>query len=243
MGRLDGKVAIVTGAAQGQGAVQARRLAGEGAKVVLTDVTMDGARIADEIGPGALFIEHDVADKDAWDNVIIRASHAFGHIHVLVNNAGIYRPAPLQQTDEALLDAHYAVNVKGVFLGMASVRDAMIAAGGGSIINTSSAAGLRAYPNMLAYGTSKWAVRGLTKYAAADLAQHGIRVNSIHPGLIDTPMIAANGEETNKALATMIPLGRLGTSADIADLVVFLASDESSYMTGAEIAIDGGNAM
>lgn len=240
MGRLDAKVAIVTGAAQGQGAEIARRFHAEGALLVLTDQNADGANVARSLGEGVLFVQHDVTAQAGWDAVVAEAAKSFGRIDILVNNAGVYRPQTLQDGDEALVDLHYRVNVKGAYLGIASVADIMGQTGGGSIINTSSATGLRAYAGMLAYGTSKWALRGLTKYAAADLAAQKIRVNSIHPGLIDTPMIEVNGQALNDGMVASTPLGRIGTSADIASLMVFLASDESGFITGAEVAIDGG---
>ena len=240
MGVLAGKVAIVTGAAQGQGAAEARLFHEEGAKVVLTDVNRSGSDLADQLGEGALFMRHDVSDESEWSQVVRTTLERFGRIDILVNNAGIYRPQPIQMTDAELMDLHYRVNQLGVFLGMKAVIDAMTQVGGGSIINISSQAGLQGAPGMLAYSTSKWAVRGLTRCAAADLASLNIRVNSVHPGLIDTPMLASQSKETTELYRSHIPLGRMGTANDIAQTVLFLASDASSYTTGAELAVAGG---
>lgn len=240
MGRLEGKVAIITGAARGQGAAEARAFVAEGARVVLTDIDPAGIDVAEKIGEHAIFISHDVSDRQSWKNVVHRAVARFGKLNILVNNAGIYRPGSIGETDEALLDLHHNINVKGAFLGIAEVAEHMAAAGGGSIINTSSITGLRGYAGILAYGTSKWAVRGMTRCAAAELAPHRIRVNSIHPGLIDTPMIATNSAEFNEAAVAATPLGRIGLVDDVAALATFLASDESSYITGAAMPVDGG---
>lgn len=240
MGSLNEKVAIITGAARGQGAAAAHLFAAEGAKVVLTDMNGDGAAVAGKIGSDAFFMQHDVSDEAGWSRVVAAALERFGKIDILVNNAGIYRPATLQNTDTSLFDLHYRVNQLGIFLGMSAVIDAMAKTGKGSIINVASGAAMRGMPGTFAYSATKWAVRGMTKCAAVDLAPLGIRVNSIHPGVIDTPMIEVNGPELNAAFATLIPLRRLGTADEVAALVTFLASDAASYVTGAEITVDGG---
>ncbi|MGU7778619.1 SDR family NAD(P)-dependent oxidoreductase [Burkholderia sp. PU8-34] len=240
MGLLEGKVAIITGAAQGQGAMGARIFGEEGARLVLTDIAPAGEAVAEEIGARALFLQHDVADAAAWQRVVDLAMERYGRIDVLVNNAGVYKPCTLQDTDAELLDLHYRVNQLGVFLGMKSVIDPMTAGGGGSIVNISSQAALSGVPGVFAYAATKWAVRGMTKLAALDLARYGIRVNSIHPGGIDTPMIAANSAEAMEGFKAMIPLGRLGTPEEVGRVVLFLASNASSYVTGAEIAVAGG---
>lgn len=239
-GQLEGKVAIITGAARGQGEAEARLFVAEGAKVVLTDLSAEGARLAEQLGDRAIFVEHDVSDGDAWDDVVRKGIAAFGRIDVLVNNAGIYVPRPVQDTDAALMDRHYRVNQLGVFLGMKAVVGAMTAAGGGSIVNISSQAGLSGHPGMVAYTSTKWAVRGMTKSAAADLASLKIRVNSVHPGVIDTPMLDGNSAETLASFAAAIPLGRFGTADEVASLVAFLASDAASYITGSEVGVTGG---
>jgi 3alpha(or 20beta)-hydroxysteroid dehydrogenase len=238
--RLDGKVALITGAARGQGADEARRFIAEGAKVVLTDVLPSGADVAAELGSAAIFLRHDVSVEADWRKVVEVTLGKFGRIDVLVNNAGIFRPNSISDTTTESFDQHYRVNQLGVFLGTKAVVDAMTAAGGGSIVNISSAAGMRGYPDMIAYAGSKWAVRGMTKCAARELAPLRIRVNSVHPGLVNTPMLADHDPEALKQFEAAVPLGRMATTADVVEIVTFLASDLSSNMTGAEIVTDGG---
>lgn len=239
MGRLSGKVAIITGAARGQGAAEARLFAAEDAKVVITDISADGAAIAQELGANALFVRHDVASEADWNAVVASAVARFGQVDILVNNAAIYEPRPTHETNPALFDRHYRVNQLGAFLGMLAVLDVMSQAKSGSIINVSSGAGLRGAAGMFAYATTKWAVRGMTKCAAMDLAPRGIRVNAILPGLIDTPMLNANDPEALRGFIAAIPFGRLGATLEVAELAVFLACDAASYITGAEITVDG----
>lgn len=241
MARLAGKVAIITGAASGQGAAAARLFAAEGAFVVLTDV-QDGAggALARDIGDRALYVHLDVADPEQWRDVVDRAVDVCGRIDILLNNAGLYRPMSFGDTDLAVFDLHYRVNAQGVFLGMKAVTGAMIAVGGGAIVNTASAAGMRGYPGVFAYAASKWMVRGMSKSAAADLAIHNIRVNCILPGLIDTPMLAQNAPDHLEAISKMPPMQRLGTASEVAEAALYLASSASSYTTGAEIAVCGG---
>jgi 3alpha(or 20beta)-hydroxysteroid dehydrogenase len=240
MSQLAGKVAIITGAARGQGAAHARLFASEGARLVLTDVSTDGELLVRELGANARFVKHDVSDEQGWRGVVAAATESFGRLDVLINNAGIYRPATLRDTDTALWDIHYRINQLGVFLGMRAVTEAMVRSGGGAIVNVSSGAGLRNLPGMFAYATSKWAVRGMSKLAASELAPFKIRVNSIHPGLIDTPMLAGNTPEQLQMMKNLIPMGRLGRPEEVAKLVLFLASDASGYITGAEVTVDGG---
>jgi 3alpha(or 20beta)-hydroxysteroid dehydrogenase len=237
---IRGKVAIITGAASGQGAAEARLFAHEGAKVVLTDINDAGAALAGQLGENCHVVRHDVGNEADWAKVMAETLDRFGRLDVLVNNAGVYKPASLLETDAALWDLHYRVNQLSVFLGMRAAAKAMSQTGGGAIVNVSSNAGLNNIPGMFAYGASKWAVRGMTKLAASELASLGIRVNSIHPGIIDTPMLGENTPERLKFFDSMIPMGRMGTPDEVAQLVLFLASDASSYVTGAEIAIDGG---
>jgi 3alpha(or 20beta)-hydroxysteroid dehydrogenase len=241
MSRLQNKVAIITGAARGQGAAEARLFAAEGASVVLTDLNeAQGSETAAEIGDAAIFVRHDVSNADAWGEVVKIAVERFGGLDILVNNAGVYKPKPFQETDRELLDLHYRVNVLGPFLGMQAVYPIMLNAGGGAIVNIASGAGVRGYPGMFAYAGSKWMLRGLSKCAAVDLAGNKIRINTILPGLIDTPMLAENSKEYFDYITSLPPAKRLGTADEVARAALFLASDDASYVTGAEIAVCGG---
>ena len=241
MGRLDNKVAIITGAARGMGAAHARAFVAEGAKVVLTDVLDSGAEVAAELGDSAVFIHHDVSSEQGWADVVIRAEETFGKVDILVNNAAIIAGAPIKDMEPATYERIVAVNQVGVFLGMRAVIPALERAGGGSIVNVSSINGKRASIGSAAYVSSKFAVRGLTQTAALECAPLGIRVNSVHPGLILTPMVdEAVDAETLAAMEAGIPLGRGAQSSEVSEVVVFLASDAASYMTGSEVVVDGG---
>jgi 3alpha(or 20beta)-hydroxysteroid dehydrogenase len=242
MGRLDGKVAIITGAARGQGAAEAALLASEGAQVVLTDV-LDADGKASAAACGGTFIHHDVSSEESWRQAVGQAVAAHGRLDILVNNAGIFMSRFLTEMPLADFEKVIAINQTGVFLGMKIAGKAMIdAAHGGSIVNILSIAGMRGGAGSIAYSASKWAVRGMTKVAASELGRYGIRVNSIHPGAIDTPMlqqvpgIEGNRERTERR----IPLGRIADPIDVARVVLFLASEDSSYMSGAELTVDGG---
>lgn len=244
MNRLANKICIVTGAAQGMGEFHARAFADEGAQVVMTDINeYRGRQIAAEIGDRAVFVRHDVANWDDWTDVVAQAEAAFGKVNVLINNAGILGPvARTADLDLAAYEQVCAVNQTSVFLGMKAVIPAMIAAGGGSIVNISSVSGLIAMPGTpnLAYTGTKFAVRGMTKQAAAEYGADNIRVNSVHPAFILTPMmIEALGEGGGGELPG-VPLGRLADPIEVSRLLVFLASDESSFITGTEQVIDGG---
>jgi 3alpha(or 20beta)-hydroxysteroid dehydrogenase len=241
MARFDGKVVVISGGARGQGAAEARMLVAEGAKVVIGDVRdAEGERLASELGAAARFVHHDVTSEADWD-AAVAAAEALGGLHGLVNNAGIYIPGPLMETDTALFERHMQVNQLGVFLGMRSAVPAMERSGSGSIVNLSSTAGLRGSPRSLAYCATKWAVRGMTKAAAVDLAPRGIRVNSVHPGPIDTEMLTdVRTPEQIAGMVQSVPMARAGTVEEVAKLVLFLLSDDSSFITGAEVAIDGG---
>jgi 3alpha(or 20beta)-hydroxysteroid dehydrogenase len=239
MGRLDGKVAIVTGAARGQGATEARLFASEGARVVLADVLDDeGEAVAAEIGDAATYRHLDVTDEAQWGAAVARAEELFGPVGVLVNNAGILHFQVVHKIEADDFDRVMRVNVGGVFHGMKAVTPSMTRAGGGAIVNISSTAGLQGQPFLGAYVASKWAGRGLTKSAAIDLGPKGIRVNSVHPGGIDTPMIG--GLDTEAPFYKRLPIPRIGAPSEAAAAVLFLASDEASYITGAELAVDGG---
>ena len=244
MSSLDGRCALVSGAARGQGAAEARALASAGASVVLGDVLDDqGAAVAASIGSRARYSRLDVTSPSDWAAAVEVAEREFGPVTVLVNNAGILRHGPVQSTSAADFSAVLDVNLLGTYLGIRAVLDSMRSAGGGSIINISSVGGMLGTPGAVAYVTSKWGVRGLTKAAASDLARFGIRVNSVHPGPIQTDMIADGGFEAARFIEsnkTRMPIRRMGQPEDVASVVVFLAGPGSSYMTGAELAVDGG---
>jgi 3alpha(or 20beta)-hydroxysteroid dehydrogenase len=241
MPRLQDKVILITGAARGQGAAEARLFVREGARVIITDILeAQGQQLALELGSkAAIFLRHDVSSEADWHEAVDAAA-SLGGLHGLINNAGIYQPATLMETDVALFEQHMRINQLGPFLGMKAVVPLMERSGGGAIVNISSVAGLRGSPGAVAYSATKWALRGMTKAAALDLAPRNIRVNSIHPGPIDTPMLDVRTPEQNQQRLQSVPMKRMGTPEEIADLVLFLVSDESRYITGAEIAIDGG---
>jgi 3alpha(or 20beta)-hydroxysteroid dehydrogenase len=240
MARFDNKIVLITGGARGQGAAEARLLVAEGAKVVIGDVLeAEGHRVANELGSAAVFVRQDVTEEADWAKAI-DAAQALGGLHGLVNNAGIFIPMPLLETDTALFERHTRVNQLGCFLGMKAVAGPMERSHGGSIVNISSVAGLRGSPGAIAYSATKWALRGMTKAAAIDFAARGIRVNSVHPGPIDTEMLHIRTPEQNERRLQLVPMKRMGTPDEVAKLVLFLLSDESSYITGAEITIDGG---
>ncbi len=244
MKRLDGKVALITGAARGMGASHARRFVAEGARVIMTDRTEAAGRaLAQELGSNALFVPHDVVSAADWARVVATGEKAFGPVTVLVNNAGIL--GPVARTVD-LSEADYlqvcSVNQHSIFLGMKVVVPSMLKAGIGSIVNISSIAGMAAnygFPS-LAYVASKFAVRGMTKATAVEYGPNNIRVNSVHPGFIQTPMmVEATNEEGGDALG-LIPLRRIADPGEVTNLVLFLASDEASYVTGSEYLVDAG---
>jgi len=236
MGRVDGKVALISGGARNIGGASARMLVAEGAKVVIGDLLdEDGTALAEELGDAARYVHLDVTSDDEWRSAVELTISEFGRLDVLFNNAGIFNGGELQRYEEKLWQEMLDVNLTGAFLGMRAAADAMIAAGGGSIINTSSIEGLRGTPWAHGYVASKWGLRGLTKSVALELAPHGIRVNSLHPGRISTPATDAMPDDM-----IPIPLGRPGKPDEVATFVVFLASDESSFATGSEFVMDGG---
>ena len=253
MNRVKNKVAIVTGGALGLGRAQAQLLAVEGASVIVTDVKVaEGKHCVEEItkaGGTATFLQHDVADEVRWQFIIDETLQEFGQLDVLVNNAGVLISEPLIETSLQDWRRLMAINLEGVFLGMKTAIPAMLdAEQGGSIINLSSIAGIVGIPNLSAYNSSKAGVRMMTKVAALEHALDGIRVNSIHPGYIWTDMVEnlldSSGSDINqakKSLEQSIPVGRLGRPDEIAYGVLYLASDESKFMTGSELIIDGGS--
>jgi 3alpha(or 20beta)-hydroxysteroid dehydrogenase len=242
MNRLAGKVAIVTGAAMGQGAAIASAFVAEGASVVVADLAKDeGQALADSLGDRAHFAHHDVSDEASWTAVVEDANARFGPVGVLANNAGVLRFGEIDGGSLDDVELMWRVNQMGVLLGMRAVVPTMKANGGGSIINASSVEGLAGMANCTAYAATKWAIRGMTKCAAMELGGRGIRVNSVHPGMIDTPMTRVHGGDAAMEFgASKVPMRRVGTPTDIAPVYVFLASDESGYMNGAELAVDGG---
>jgi NAD(P)-dependent dehydrogenase (short-subunit alcohol dehydrogenase family) len=252
MGRLDGKVALISGGAKGQGATETRLFVREGARVVFGDVLdAEGKAVEAEIraaGGEATFVHLDVTREADWRAAVATAVERYGKLDVLVNNAGILMRAKIEDTSEADWDRIMAVNVKGVFLGTKCALPAMRKAGGGSIVNISSVLGLRGASYAMAYCASKGAVRSLTKNVAMHCAQmkYGIRCNSVHPGYIDTPMIAPRLAGTidnmtgRQWLEALHPLGRLGRAEEVATMILFLLSDESGFSTGSEFVCDGG---
>lgn len=244
MARLDGKVALVTGGARGQGAAAVRRFVDEGARVVAADVLDDEGKAAVEpLGDAAYYRHLDVTDEHEWSAAVAEAVEHFGRIDVLVNNAGVVHLSAIADTTVADFQRVTAVNQLGTFLGIRAVTGTMTQQGAGSIVNISSIEGLAGAPLLVAYNASKFAVRGMSKTAALELASSGIRVNSVHPGMIDTGMIreaAGDIDVDMDRIAQRIPLGRVGEAGDIAGLLTFLASDESAYCTGSEFVADGG---
>jgi 3alpha(or 20beta)-hydroxysteroid dehydrogenase len=233
---LDGAVAIVTGAAQGMGAQHVRGLVGAGARVVATDVLDEpGRALADELGDAVMYRHLDVTDADGWDTVVAQAEEAWGPVKVLVNNAGIVMFGPLDVLSPADWQRTIDINLTGVFLGMRAVIASMKRANGGAIVNISSTAGLQGYANLGAYVASKWGVRGLTKTAALELGPSNIRVNSIHPGPIRTPM--TDGVDLDSVAGQPIP--RIGEPEEVTAMLLFILQ-EATYSTGHEFIIDGG---
>lgn len=248
MGRLDGKVALISGGARGQGATEALMMAREGASVVFGDILDEEGRKVEaeiqELGLAATYVHLDVTSEDDWRSAVDTAVTRYGKLNVLVNNAGILIRKSIEETTEEDWDRIMAINAKGVFLGTKQAIPAMRQAGGGSIINISSVAGLLGSNTTGAsYTATKGAVRLFTKVTAVQHASDGIRCNSVHPGLIETPMTADRlaDPDRREQQRERIPLGRIGTAEDVAYGVLFLASDESSFMTGSELVIDGGS--
>ncbi len=246
MGRLDGKVALITGGARGMGKSHVRHFVTEGARVVFGDVRDEqGTAVAGELGrDSARYLHHDVTSETDWAAAVALATDAFGRLDILVNNAGVLVFSPIEQMTAAEFRRVLEINAVGTWLGMKAVLGPMRAAGGGSIINVSSIEGMTGAADCSAYAASKFAVRGMTKSAAQELGQYGIRVNSIHPGGIVTPMVMETAQsmdpERGERYFKALPLRRFGESAEVSRLVAFLGSDDSSYCTGAEFVADGG---
>ncbi len=245
MGQLDGKVAIISGGARGQGEAEARLFAREGAAVVLGDILdEDGQRVAESIidaGGQAAYVHLDVTSETDWSDIVDQAVAEFGRVDLLLNNAGILPVATIEQATLEHFREVVDVNLIGVFLGIRSVIPAMRESGGGCIINTSSTAGIQGYPGLGAYASSKFAVRGLTKVAAVELGADNIRVNSVHPGPVDTEMLANPNAKRNEQgdRPMRIPISRMGRADEVAKMMLFIAAD-ATYSTGAEFIIDGG---
>jgi NAD(P)-dependent dehydrogenase (short-subunit alcohol dehydrogenase family) len=235
-GRLAGKTALITGASRGQGAAEARRFAASGARVVLADVLDDeGERVADEIDSGARYVHLDVSDREEWASLV----DGLSELHVLVNNAGINRPTgPVMTTTPEDLDRIFAVNLKGPLFGIQACAPLIRDSGGGAIVNIGSIAGVTGH-FAAKYSMSKWALRGLTKSAALELADWKIRVVAVHPGIVDTPIVAG-ADEFVEAMRKSTPLRRVADPDELAAVVEFLASDDASFVTGIDIAVDGG---
>lgn len=235
-GRVQGKAAIVTGGAKGMGAATVRRLVAEGASVALADIDLVAAReLRSELGEAVIVVDLDVRSPESWERAVELTVERFGTVDILVNNAGIAEPAPFEQWDVARLQRALDVNLIGTFNGIQAVVPVMKEAGGGAIVNLGSVGGLQGVPMLSGYVASKWAVRGLTRTTALELGAYGVRVNAVHPGQIETPMTDGVVFETNQ-----IALGRVGRPDDIASIVLFLASDDAAFITGSEIAGDGG---
>jgi cyclopentanol dehydrogenase len=250
MGRLDGKVALISGAARGQGEAEARLFAAEGASVVLGDIRAElGQRVAGEIaaaGGNAVFTELDVSREADWARAVGLAESTFGKLDILVNNAAIIGLEGIMETSVELWDRVIAVNQTGTFLGMRAAIPAMRRAGGGSIVNISSVLATMGSGNSASYTASKGAVTALTRTVSVELATEGIRVNAVHPGGVETPMAVeclGDDAEARRALVATHPMGRIGEPGEIANGVLFLASDEASFVTGASLVIDGGNTV
>ena len=240
-GRLEGKVALITGGARGQGEAEGRLFVAEGATVVLADILDDeGRAAAAAIGSAASYVTLDVRDAARWTAVVDEVVARHGRLDILVNNAGIFPAGGLLDTTQEAFERVVAINQTGVFLGMQAAARAMIPRRSGAIVNISSIAGMHGSPGFIGYSTTKWAVRGLSRGAARELAPHGIRVNSVHPGIIETRMLETLDQVgARDRVNQRIPMGRTASAEEVARVVLFLASDEASYVSGGEYLVDG----
>ena len=244
-GRLEGKVALITGSARGQGEAEARRFVAEGAKVAITDRRdVLGEQLAADLGPDTFYQQLDVTREDDWDSAVAATVDRFGKLDILVNNAGIGAFGTLEGLDLKIHHEMIDINLHGVYLGMRAAKAALVATGNGAIVNISSIDGIVGVLGMTSYSGSKFAVTGMTRSAAIELGPLGVRVNSIHPGVINSPMVQEAPPETRARLDRLMdmqPIKRMGEPDEIASLALFLASDEASYITGAQFVIDGGH--
>jgi 3alpha(or 20beta)-hydroxysteroid dehydrogenase len=242
---LTDETALVTGGSRGIGAAVVGALAGAGATVVIAGGSeKHGRALAEELGGAHRYLPHDVSSERSWDDLVATVCEELGETTLLVNNAGVLDPGQdISESSVENFERHYRVNQLGVFLGMRAVAGPMKRAGSGSIVNLSSIGGHRGYANQIGYSTTKWAVRGMTKCAAVELGPHGVRVNSVAPGFISTTMIDVMPGEQIDAVTAATPLGRRGTPEEIARAVLFLASKDCPFMTGAELVVDGGLAL
>jgi 3alpha(or 20beta)-hydroxysteroid dehydrogenase len=243
MGQLDGKVAIITGGARGQGEAEARLFHAEGASVVIADVLDEpGQEVAASLGERAVYVHLDVSDQEQWATAVQVAVERFGGVDALINNAAIFWTKPLMEETVEGLDKLWSVNLRGPFLGIQAVHAQMQARGGGSVVNIASTASLTGYPTMVAYSTAKWGLRGLTRVAASELAADRIRVNCIAPGGVDTAMARKAGAGDDDRPAGNL-MARIADPSEIATIAVFLASEASSFMTGSDVVADGGGLL
>ena len=243
MHNLSGKVAIITGAASGIGKAQAELLAAHGATVIVADVNPAGANVAEAIGEKALFAVHDVTSEGDWAALVELTKERFGSVDILINTAGISISGSITETTAETFTKVWQVNTLGVFLGIKAVVEPMKQAGGGVIINVASAAAFRGYPGTHAYSASKWAVRGLSKTTARELASSGIRVNSIYPGPVDTPLLRNRGQDPDQIAKMVTDVGFAAKPEDIAHATLFLVSNEAGYAYGTELCVDGGQSI
>jgi 3alpha(or 20beta)-hydroxysteroid dehydrogenase len=241
VGRLENRVIFIAGGASGIGRAEVELFAAEGARVMIADLNDElGEELAESLGEAAGFVHLDVAEEQSWERAVAACEEQFGALHGMVNNAGIYDEADLAATTPELYDRIVGVNERGAYLGLRVVMPVLEAGGGGSVVLISSLGGLIGLNYMFAYGVSKWGMRGIARYAAAEGAGKGIRVNSILPGTIATPLQATNTPETIERLEGMIPMGRIGEASEVASAALFLISEESSYVTGVDLVVDGG---